>query len=146
MNNLVATRTNLNQIIKWSSSRYNSLKKREVVSQILFYIERGTDIVEIYETGTYTEKTGGQGWDYKLTISNGQALLQEIGNNNQSYLLNPSLKRNVYSGAKSIILKQPVYAWHNQIIGIELHVVDEEHDRYFICLDDHPYSLQKEYG
>lgn len=70
-----ATKTNLNKILKWSSSRYNELKKDEVIERILNYIEEGNDVKDVYTTGSYTETGGGAGTDYLFEIKKNKIFL-----------------------------------------------------------------------
>jgi hypothetical protein len=71
------TKTELNKLIKWSSSRYNDYKKVDVVIDILKVIDSGRDTEKEYTTGSYCEKgtnrmTNGSNWgmSYKLKTIN----------------------------------------------------------------------------
>jgi hypothetical protein len=71
------TKTELNKLIKWSSSRYNNYKKADVVNDILRVVDSGQDTEKEYTTGSYCEKgTNGMrsgsnyGMTYKLKTEN----------------------------------------------------------------------------
>jgi len=70
-----ATKTNLNKILKWSSSRFNELHKSEVIDRILKYIKKGNDVSDLYSTGCYSKSGSGSGTDYKFEIINGRNYL-----------------------------------------------------------------------
>ena len=71
----------LKQIIAWSSSRYNELKKQDVINDIIFRVEKGEDCKIEYRSGCYSERAhqyGGSKWtggNYTLEICKGRALL-----------------------------------------------------------------------
>lgn len=70
------TKTNLNKIVQWSSSKFNDYRKAEVVGLIFASIQGGNDTIDEYSCGTYSEATGGRGvGDYKLVIYQGVAKL-----------------------------------------------------------------------
>lgn len=56
-------KSDLNKFIHWSTSRYNALKKADVVQYAYESIALGEDVT-VYTTGTYTEASGGSGWNY----------------------------------------------------------------------------------
>ena len=61
------TKTELNKLIKWSSSRYNDYKKVDVINDILKIIDSGQDAKKEYTTGSFCEKgtnkmTSGSNW------------------------------------------------------------------------------------
>lgn len=71
------TKKNLMEILKWSKSRYNEFKKREVVTNILNDLGAESYLVE-YIAGTYSETTG-YGTHYTFLKENDQAYLIEKG-------------------------------------------------------------------
>lgn len=68
-----ANKTNLNKIIKWSSSRFNEYKKGEVIKEILTALTNGIDTEIHFGTGAFTERNC---WGYALKIQNGTATLK----------------------------------------------------------------------
>lgn len=71
------TKTELNKLIKWSSSRYNDYKKVDVINDILKIIDSGQDAEKEYTTGSYCEKGtlgmrsgSNYGMTYKLKTEN----------------------------------------------------------------------------
>lgn len=74
METIKANKTNLNEIIKWSSSRFNEYKKSKVIDKILSALTDGTDIELHFGTGAFTEKNCW-GWGYDFVIKNGNATL-----------------------------------------------------------------------
>ena len=81
MESLKITLSALKQIIEWSSSRYNEMKKKDVINDIIFRVEKGCDCKIEYRSGCYSEKAhqyGGSKWtggNYTLEICKGRALL-----------------------------------------------------------------------
>ena len=76
MQSIKANKTNLNKIIKWSSSRFNYYKKSEVIKEILSALSVGDDVEIRYGTGAFSERNCW-GWAYVLTIKNGQATVRQ---------------------------------------------------------------------
>lgn len=74
MKTINANKTNLNKIIKWSSSRFNEYKKGNVIKQILTALKDGADTEIHFVTGAYTEKNCW-GWGCDFVIKDGQATL-----------------------------------------------------------------------
>lgn len=72
-----ATKTNLNKLIRWSSSRYQRPRKKDVIDKIIEALKKGDDCVLEFSCGAYTETADIHGWgrDYKLVIYNGIAKL-----------------------------------------------------------------------
>lgn len=70
-----ATKTNLRKVIKWSRSRFCPLRKEEVISEILKAIQEKENKTLKFETGTYTEQTGGYGICYEFSKRNGENYL-----------------------------------------------------------------------
>ncbi len=62
--------TNLRKIIKWSSSRYNTQNKVEVIEEILYWIKKGEDMEVRFGTGSFAEKGNLVGRAYTLKIKN----------------------------------------------------------------------------
>ena len=85
MQNIKANKTNLNKIIKWSSSRFNEYKKSEVIDRILQAIKKGEDYEQRFGTGAFTERNCW-GCAYILKIQNGTATLRQDATN-EMYLL-----------------------------------------------------------
>lgn len=76
MKTIKANKTNLNKIIKWSSSRFNEYKKNEVIDRILQAIKKGEDYEQRFGTGAFTERNCW-GWAYIIKIQNGTATLRQ---------------------------------------------------------------------
>lgn len=77
MKTIKANKTNLNKIIKWSSSRFNEYKKSEVIKKILTALADGVDTKIHFGTGAFTERNCW-GWGYDFVIKNGQATLTHV--------------------------------------------------------------------
>lgn len=75
MKSIKANKTNLNKIIKWSSSRSNEYKKSKVIDIILQAIKKGEDYERHFGTGAFSERNCW-GWGYILKIQNGMAILK----------------------------------------------------------------------
>lgn len=75
-----ANKTNLNKIIKWSTSRFNEYKKSEVIEYILSDFKKGKDVKKTYGTGSYSESGNLAGWRYVFTIKNKKATLERFPN------------------------------------------------------------------
>lgn len=78
-----ANKTTLNNLIGWSSSRYNEMKKKQVIEDIIFRVEKGEDCMVEYRSGVYSEgahqgkfKCMWTGGSYTLEIKNGSATLK----------------------------------------------------------------------
>lgn len=69
------TKTNLNKIIKWSTSRYNEYKKKDVVN-IIYDAIKNKENIEL-GTGSYTERGGCWGRTYELIFEDGIPILYE---------------------------------------------------------------------
>lgn len=120
-----ANKSSLNKIIKWSSSKWNSIRKKDVVKNIVFLVEKGEDTEVTFETGSYSERGHLGGWDYLLRIKDGVATLTEIKPNRTVYLLEKQKSNKLYTGAKRIEVIDGVYDWHRKIIGKEFDVKNE---------------------
>lgn len=70
-----ATRSNLNKIITWSTSRYNEFRKMDAIDRMLEQIDTRDKVSELYSAGSYTEAGGGSGIDYKFEIKDGRIFL-----------------------------------------------------------------------
>ncbi len=70
-----ANRTNLNKILKWSSSRFNEFTKTQVISKIIDAVNNGVNYEYHFGTGAFSERNCW-GWGYDLKIVNGVATLQ----------------------------------------------------------------------
>jgi len=74
-------KSSLNKIILYTSSRYNACKKADVVSDIIYHVERGEDCFFTWESGIYTESGYHSGKEkipnckYTLEINKGNAVL-----------------------------------------------------------------------
>ena len=55
--------TNLNKVIKWTSSKFNELKKKEVI-EIILAMQVGE--VKFFNCGSYTENAWNGGLSYKV--------------------------------------------------------------------------------
>jgi len=65
-------KTELNQIVKWSSSRWNELKKADVVKRLVDAIREGTNGEWEYGTGSFSESghLAGYHWRWSKIPSN----------------------------------------------------------------------------
>lgn len=77
MEKLPANKTNLNKVIKWSNSRFNELKKDEVIEDILERIKAGKNGEWHYGTGAFSESSHLGQWSYDLIIKDGNFYLKE---------------------------------------------------------------------
>lgn len=66
-------KTNLSKIIKWSTSKFNPIRKEEVIKNILYFCKsNSTEKTMQVSTGTFTENNSW-GWSYLITkLSNGK--------------------------------------------------------------------------
>ena len=78
MENINANKTNLNKIIRWSTSRFCEWRKHEVIEDILDKIKIGRDVRYEYRTGSYAESSHLSGWGYLLEIKNNKITLTEV--------------------------------------------------------------------
>lgn len=122
---IIVNKSNLSNLINWSSSRYNEKKKSDVLNEMLFAIEVGKDVELTYGTGSYSERGHLGGWDYVLKIEDGVITLTERRNVDIVHSLVKPVKNKLYTGAKKFRLKEVKYDWHNNIVGKEIEVVDE---------------------
>lgn len=60
------TKTELNKLIEWSSSRYNNYKKADVINDIIKIIKNKEIVTKEYDTGSFSPRNHLQGWTYKL--------------------------------------------------------------------------------
>ena len=74
MQTVKANKTNLNKIIKWSSSSFNEYKKSTVIKKILTALSDGTDTEMHFGTGAFSERNCW-GWGYDFVIKDGNATL-----------------------------------------------------------------------
>lgn len=65
------TKTNLNKIVQWTSSRYNPMRKADVVTDIYKRAKAKEDCVKVYGAGRYSWKSDGGGFDHMLVIYQG---------------------------------------------------------------------------
>ncbi len=72
-----ANKTNLNKIIKWSTSRFNEYRKGDVIEIILNKIKEGKDYKQRFGTGSFAESGSLAGWEYVFKIKNGEATLYD---------------------------------------------------------------------
>jgi len=80
-----ANKTTLSKLIWWSSSRYNEMKKKQVLEDIIFRVEKGEDCIVEYRSGVYSEgahhgkfKCMWTGGSYTLEIQNESAVLKNF--------------------------------------------------------------------
>jgi hypothetical protein len=64
------TNSELNKLISWSSSRYNDMKKADVIMDIVFRIEKGENCTVEYRSGCYSEAANNLKVDCKWTGGN----------------------------------------------------------------------------
>ena len=69
------TKTNLNKIIKWSSSKYCEYRKEDIVKKVM-----NMKVGETFNcsTGSYTENNSW-GYGYKFTRTTGYLVIECIG-------------------------------------------------------------------
>lgn len=65
-------KTNLNKIIKWTSSKYNEYTKDEVIVDISARINLNANIIWRYRCGSYAEGNHNRGKSYILYNRNGE--------------------------------------------------------------------------
>lgn len=76
------TKTDLNKVISWSTSKWNEYKKKEVIERILYHINSEYDLIEEeYRTGSYTTSGSLRGWGYKLVKKGDDITLIETKGN-----------------------------------------------------------------
>lgn len=109
-------KSSLNKIIFMTSSRYNTAKKKDVIKDIIFHVEKGDDCLRSYESGVYTESGYRDGRKhapndkYTLEIKNGKAVLYNFtsdsypvySDTNAAYLLEKPLKNSYFIPVKKI--------------------------------------------
>jgi hypothetical protein len=107
-------KTALSKIIGWSSSRYNGYKKSDVIKEIIYYVERGSDCVHEYHSGCYSEavhigrmKCSWSGGQYTLEIKDGIAYLHDYTGepkpySSESYILEKPAKNTSFISAKRV--------------------------------------------
>ncbi len=66
--NLKYSRTNLNKIIKWTSSKYNEFTKDEVIQDLVARINLYASVIWRYRCGSYAEGNHNRGKSYVLYI------------------------------------------------------------------------------
>lgn len=132
MKNIIATKKELNKVIRWSSSRYNELKKKDVVNQIIFLLEIGEETKRTFGTGSYSERGHLGGWDYILEIKQGIATLTEQSNVSVTYLIEKAKKNRLYTGAKEITVQEAAFDWHKPFIGHTFQVDSESPESFCI--------------
>ncbi|KKN38230.1 hypothetical protein LCGC14_0755380 [marine sediment metagenome] len=120
-------KTNLRKIIKWSSSRYNTQNKTEVIEEILHWIKKGEDMEVRFGTGSFAEKGNLVGRAYILKIKNKRVFIilepsdktyELISKKKKSKIFIPKesyTPKNIYlkpSIAKKIFEKYEYYRYH----------------------------------
>lgn len=86
-----ANKKGIGSAIKWSSSKYNELKKSDVIMDILSRYKEGKDCRAEYSTGSYSPRGHLGGWSYVFEIKSGRATLTEqMGNKVTVYDVNSS--------------------------------------------------------
>lgn len=73
-----SSRENLENIIKWTKSKFNERKKSEVVNEIFNDLKSDKDVLKEYIAGTYTE-TNGYGTHYYFYKENNESFLIKEG-------------------------------------------------------------------
>lgn len=66
--NIKCSASSLNNVIKWTSSKYNNYKKPEVIKDILNKVKINDNIFWKYECGSYAEGNHNRGKSYVLYI------------------------------------------------------------------------------
>lgn len=69
-----ANKTNLNKVIRWSSSSSNEFTKAQAIKRILDAIEKGADYKYHFATGAFSIRNCW-GWGYDFEIKDGRATL-----------------------------------------------------------------------
>lgn len=64
--NIKCSASSLNNVIKWTSSKYNNYKKPEVIKDILNKVKINDNIFWKYECGSYAEGNHNRGKSYIL--------------------------------------------------------------------------------
>ena len=64
--NIKCSASSLNNVIKWTSSKYNNYKKPEVIKDILNKVKINDNIFWKYECGSYAEGNHNRGNAYYL--------------------------------------------------------------------------------
>lgn len=131
METLKATQKDLNSVIHWSSSRWNSKKKADVVKEIIFLVEVGEDVRVEYGTGSYSERGHLGGWEYILDIKDGEATLTERKVKTTVYKIEMPKKNRFYTSAQKFKVIKKKYDWHDEILNKEFEVDKEDEDSYY---------------
>lgn len=83
-------KTTLREIIKWTSSRYNSYTKTEVIDQIL-KMEEGDH--QTFECGSYGESNYNGGWTWDVYRKGCLLMIEKVGSNEKyCFILEELLK------------------------------------------------------
>lgn len=130
------TQNEINDIIQWSSSRYNRYKKKDVVNRIIFLMEKGEDVYERYQVGSYTSHGSLNGWDYEFEIKNGSGTLIEHHEGKTVFSLEKPKRKRFYTGAKRVKLLDSKYEWHQPLINETFSVEKEDVDTYLVANDN----------
>lgn len=144
------SKSELNKLIHWSSSRYNEMKKSEVINDIIFRIEKGEDCTVEYRSGCYSESAHNNkfncrwtGGSYTLEIKDGEARLKNytsdirITNKEEVIIVRPC-KYKLYTPATKIkITGNPVgtKCWYKDnldVIGKEFEVINQSIENFEI--------------
>lgn len=83
-----ANKTNINKIVKWSTSRHNEYRKSDVVDDMMYKIKKGKNTRTEYRTGAYSSSGHGSGYGYTLVIRNKRVkIIEKIGKKRKTYPL-----------------------------------------------------------
>jgi len=101
--NINANKTNLDKILKWSTSRFNEWKKSEVINNILEAINKGKDVKKTYGTGCYSSSGSCLGWKYVFEIKNGKSVLYREPSDGVKYVFKDIKKDNFLIARKKVL-------------------------------------------
>lgn len=80
------SKENLENIIKWTKSKFNERKKSDVVNEIFNYLKSDENVLKEYIAGTYTERNG-YGTHYYFYKENDESYLIKQGNDIEVFQL-----------------------------------------------------------
>lgn len=79
-------RTNLNKIIKWTSSKYNEMTKDEAITDILYRTNMNDNLVWRYNCGSFAEGNHNRGYEYILVCRQGEYFILCVYSNDNKIL------------------------------------------------------------
>jgi hypothetical protein len=148
--NCKCNKTTLNKILLLTSSRYNPVKKKEAVKNIIFLVEKGEDIKRIFESGFYSDGAGKRLHDkYTLEIKDGTATLYNFTDEtkdfhpetNTAYILEKPKVNKYYLIAKKIYYNNNLY----EISEGNYEVIGQDYAHFFIFHENMERHVFKRY-